>query len=418
MIATTFVPIVFLVVSAAGAATQNGVFELPIGFGQGRHDDQYATVDGIFDGQTMPLLLDTGSSDTFIASDKCTVCDAYNTFEIKPTTNISDKEFGTTVGEGSVSGPMAFLDTNLGGLVLPQQPIGLVNYSVSHQYQNRSFSGLLGLAQLNISRLWYFDQEYPILTTAIQKSKLRNPRVGLSLPRWGDSSRQTGKLTLGKSELFICKGSMINHLVFGAGGIDPDIPTESIHYFDTVNVTNYNYEGLPLTRQFWNANITSLRFNGQDIPLFGSLTEGLSIGLLDTGASDVMCRPGSLDAIVAAINGTKHSNGHDIFIECDKPQIMEFQFGDKWYPINPIDLITPGVTADYNGTTFCRASLGSWSRTGGDCIIGLPFFRNVYTVLDYVDSSFQPQPRVGLASTTNLEQALKEFPSKWQTRMA
>ncbi|GAB1526811.1 hypothetical protein RhiTH_011525 [Rhizoctonia solani] len=383
MIATTFVPVVFLVVSAAGAATQNGVFELPIGFGQGRHDDQYATVDGIFDGQTMPLLLDTGSSDTFIASDKCTVCDAYNTFEIKPTTNISDKEFGTTVGEGSVSGPMAFLDTNLGGLVLPQQPI-----------------------------------EYPILTTAIQKSKLRNPRVGLSLPRWGDSSRQTGKLTLGKSELFICKGSIINHLVFGAGGIDPDIPTESIHYFDTVNVTNYNYEGLPLTRQFWNANITSLRFNGQDIPLFGSLTEGLSIGLLDTGASDVMCRPGSLDAIVAAINGTKHSNGHDIFIECDKPQIMEFQFGDKWYPINPIDLITPGVTADYNGTTFCRASLGSWSRTGGDCIIGLPFFRNVYAVLDYVDSNFQPQPRVGLASTTNLEQALKEFPSKWQTRMA
>ncbi|GAB1527052.1 hypothetical protein RhiTH_010227 [Rhizoctonia solani] len=383
MIATTFVPVVFLVVSAAGAATQNGVFELPIGFGQGRHDDQYATVDGIFDGQTMPLLLDTGSSDTFIASDKCTVCDAYNTFEIKPTTNISDKEFGTTVGEGSVSGPMAFLDTNLGGLVLPQQPI-----------------------------------EYPILTTAIQKSKLRNPRVGLSLPRWGDSSRQTGKLTLGKSELFICKGSIINHLVFGAGGIDPDIPTESIHYFDTVNVTNYNYEGLPLTRQFWNANITSLRFNGQDIPLFGSLTEGLSIGLLDTGASDVMCRPGSLDAIVAAINGTKHSNGHDIFIECDKPQIMEFQFGDKWYPINPIDLITPGVTADYSGTTFCRASLGSWSRTGGDCIIGLPFFRNVYAVLDYVDSNFQPQPRVGLASTTNLEQALKEFPSKWQTRMA
>ncbi|CEL62080.1 Pepsin F OS=Oryctolagus cuniculus PE=2 SV=1 [Rhizoctonia solani AG-1 IB] len=286
----------------------NGVFELSIGFGQGRHDDQYATVDGVFDGQSMPLLLDTGSSDTFIASDKCTVCDSYNTFEIKPTTNISDKEFGTIVGEGSVSGPMAFLDTDLGGLVLTQQPIGLVNYSVSHQYQNHSFSGLFGLAQLNISRLWYFDQEYPVLTTAIQKNK-----VGLSLPRWGDASRQTGKLTL--------------------GGIDPSVPSESIHYVDTVNVANYNYDGFPLTRQFWNANITSLRFNGQDIPLFGALQEGLAIGLLDTGASDVMCRPGSFDAIVSAINGTKHSNGHDVFIECDKPQVMEFQFGQVNYLI-------------------------------------------------------------------------------------
>ncbi|ELU40929.1 Asp domain-containing protein [Rhizoctonia solani AG-1 IA] len=365
MIATTFVPVVFLVVSAAGAATQNGVFELPIGFGQ-------ATVDGIFDGQTMPLLLDTGSSDTFIASDKCTVCDAYNTFEIKPTTNISDKEFGTTVGEGSVSGPMAFLDTNLGGLVLPQQSI-------------------VACGTLTKNILFLRRQS--------RKASYETPGSGYHF--------RAGETRLAK----------LANLLW-ASGIDPDIPTESIHYFDTVNVTNYNYEGLPLTRQFWNANITSLRFNGQDIPLFGSLTEGLSIGLLDTGASDVMCRPGSLDAIVAAINGTKHSNGHDIFIECDKPQIMEFQFGDKWYPINPIDLITPGVTADYNGTTFCRASLGSWSRTGGDCIIGLPFFRNVYAVLDYVDSNFQPQPRVGLASTTNLEQALKEFPSKWQTRMA
>ncbi|KAG8685464.1 hypothetical protein FRC11_010537 [Ceratobasidium sp. 423] len=261
MITTTLVPIAVLVVSTAGAAVQNGVYELSIGFGQGRHDDQYATVDGDFDGQKMPLLLDTGSSDTFIASDKCTI------------------------------------------------------------------------------------------------------------------------------------------------------------YVDTINVTNYNYEGQPLTRQFWNANVTSLRFNGQDIPLFGSLQEELVIGLLDTGASDVMCRPASTDAIVAAIDGTKHSNGHDIFIECDKPQIMEFQIGENWYPINPIDLITPGVTADYNGTTFCRASIGSWSRTGGDCIIGLPFFRNVYTVFDYVNSDFQPQPRVGLASTTNIEQALKEFPSKWKTRM-
>ncbi|KAJ1304917.1 hypothetical protein OPQ81_006051 [Rhizoctonia solani] len=279
----------------------------------------------------------------------------------------------------------------------PKQPIGLVNYSASNEYQNHSFSGLFGLAQLNISRLWYFDQEYPVLTTAIYENKLQRPMVGLSLPRWGDSSRQVGKLTL--------------------GGIESSVPVKSIHYVDTINVTNYNYDGQPLTRQFWNANITSLRFNGQEIPLFGSLQEGLAIGLLDTGASDIMCRPASLDVIVAAVNGTKHSNGHDIFIECDKPQVMEFQIGDNWYPINPIDLITPGVTADYNGTTFCRASIGSWSRTAGDCIIGLPFFRNVYTVLDYVHSDFQPQPRVGLMSVTNLEQALKEFPSKWQTRM-
>ncbi|CAE6487345.1 unnamed protein product [Rhizoctonia solani] len=207
---------------------------------------------------------------------------------------------------------------------------------------------------------------------------------------------------------------MLNYPIANIGGIDSSVSAESIHYVDTINVTNYNYEGQPLTRQFWNANVTSLRFNGQDIPLFGSLQEGLVIGLLDTGASDVMCRPG---AVVAAINGTKHSNGHDIFIECDKPQIMEFQIEENWYPINPIDLITPGMTADYNGTTFCRASIGSWSRTGGDCIIGLPFFRNVYTVFDYVNSDFQPQPRVGLASTTNIEEALKEFSSKWKTRM-
>ncbi|KAH7339959.1 aspartic peptidase domain-containing protein [Rhizoctonia solani] len=221
-----------------------------------------------------------GSSDTFVASDKCTECDAYNKFQIQPSTNICDKEFGTTVGSGSVSGPLAFLDTNLGNLVLPKQPIGLVNYSQVNEYQNHSFSGVFGLAQINISRLWYFDQEYPVLTTAIQENKLEKP---IRIPP--------------------------------------------------------------------NTNMTSLRFNGQNIPLFNLLQEGLVIGLLDTGSSDIMCRPGTADTIVAAINGTKHSNGHDIFVECDKPQIMEFQIG-------------------------CRASMGAWLRTGGDCIIGLPFFRN------------------------------------------
>ncbi|CAE6424052.1 unnamed protein product [Rhizoctonia solani] len=397
MIVTTLAPIVALAASASAAAAQNGVYELSIGFGQGRHDDQYVIVNGDFEGQTMPLLLDTGSSDLFIAPDDCTECDSYNKFQIQPATNVSDKLFGTVVGERSVSGPVAFLDTNLGGLVLPKQPIGLVNNSAANEYQNHSFSGVFGLAQLNISRLWYFNQEYPVLTTAIQENKLQKPVVGLSVPRWGDNSRQTGKLTL--------------------GGIDSSVPADAIHYVDTLNVTNYNYDDLPLTRQFWNANITGLRFNNQDIPLPGYLQQGLSIGLMDTGTSDIACRQESIDAIVAAINGTKHSNGFDIFIECDKPQVMEFQIGDHWYPINPIDLITPGVTADYNGTTFCRAPLMPWRRTGGDCLLGLPFFRNVYTVLDYVNSNFQPQPRVGFASTTNLEQALKEFPSKWQTRM-
>ncbi|KAL4787005.1 aspartic peptidase domain-containing protein [Aspergillus varians] len=124
-------------------------------------------------GKSFQLLVDTGSSDTFVIEDEfdCvatltqggslfnisqSVCgysnatytiDQSNTFE-----RISNESFQAIYGAGIARGIMGLEDIALGGVTVPDQRFGLVNWSTP---MNLGASGVLGLA-------------YPLMTSAYE----------------------------------------------------------------------------------------------------------------------------------------------------------------------------------------------------------------------------------------------------------
>ncbi|KAL4866020.1 hypothetical protein BDV12DRAFT_173565 [Aspergillus spectabilis] len=124
-------------------------------------------------GETFNLLVDTGSSDTFVIEDdfECQgisaytndlvdvnqdVCgyddDAYEIDESHSFERISNESFQAIYGAGIARGLMAFEDISLGGVEVTDQRFGLVNWSTP---MNLGASGVLGLA-------------YPVLTSAFE----------------------------------------------------------------------------------------------------------------------------------------------------------------------------------------------------------------------------------------------------------
>lgn len=65
----------------------------------------------------------------------------------------------------------------------------------------------------------------------------------------------------------------------------------------------------------------------------------------------MMFREPDLDSIIALLDGPTFQQGPDVvYFECSRPQLLELQFNNEWYPIDPLDLITPGLTSVVNGT--------------------------------------------------------------------
>lgn len=66
----------------------------------------------------------------------------------------------------------------------------------------------------------------------------------------------------------------------------------------------------------------------------------------------------------------------------------------------------------------CRAPLGTWTRVFGDSIIGVPFLRSAFSVYDYVSMDlYSEQPRLGLASTVDVDKAKARYHELYQNRM-
>ncbi|KAL5335209.1 aspartic peptidase domain-containing protein [Aspergillus crustosus] len=124
-------------------------------------------------GETFNLLVDTGSSDTFVIEDdfSCqasnglssdltefdqSYCgyddDAYEIDDSHTFERISNESFQAIYGAGIARGLMAFEDISLGGVEVTDQRFGLVNWSTP---MNLGASGVLGLA-------------YPVLTSAYE----------------------------------------------------------------------------------------------------------------------------------------------------------------------------------------------------------------------------------------------------------
>ncbi|KAF4334667.1 eukaryotic aspartyl protease [Fusarium beomiforme] len=393
--------------------------------------DTYYAVDVTCDGQTLPVMLDTGSADLLLVSNNCPnnpTSGCYNStpFEIKPTTNMPlNQSFFTIVGTGPVFGNQSILDVEFGAeeMLARDLGVGLVYNAVQMEFQNGSFSGILGMGLRNVSRQFYEFQELPPFDTLVAQKRTRSPKFSTIFPRYADPhSPKEGRLTI--------------------GGIDEEAQNgRHITYSDMLDSPNYNYPGDPLAPQLWSIAVEEMRMNGQNVSLPESGKSSMNssssrackepidmqVGIvsgtpyraaLDSGTSFMAVGGVVLDEIANHIVGQSESTGIGISFDCSKPQHLQIKMNGQWIDINPLDLITPGDWYMQNGTQMCRASVNAQSTSAADGLFGVPFLRNVLAVFDYViDDMYFVQPRIGLAPMTNWSLALERYASSYKARV-
>lgn len=108
----------------------------------------------------------------------------------------------------------------------------------------------------------------------------------------------------------------------------------------------------------WSATLEGLRINGAELPVSpGHLrSDQQHVSVLDTGASDIYLRRQDFYAIVEHLDGITatemHRLGDKVYVECDKPQLIEFKFHARWFPVDPLDMLVAGSRQVVNGTTM------------------------------------------------------------------
>ncbi|KAF5691894.1 aspartic-type endopeptidase [Fusarium circinatum] len=137
---------------------------------------------------------------------------------------------------------------------------------------------------------------------------------------------------------------------------------------------------------------------------------------MDSGSQQLMFRRKEFTAIAAAFKGKTIVQAETaVYFDCSIPQLLELKYHDRWFPVDPLDLIIPSDHGMKDGKELCHAALGVWDRTFADSIIGVPFLRKVVSVFDYVKfETYTIQPRLGLAGLTDAEYAMERV--KWDAQ--
>ncbi|KAF8815611.1 acid protease [Phlegmacium glaucopus] len=199
--------------------------------------------------------------------------------------------------------------------------------------------------------------------------------------------------------------------------------------------TIFNASGDTPGTLFWKVTVTAITVyvNGttQQIQVGRSISGRTSpIAILDSGVPLILTTTAIANGIYGAI-GIRPAQDGMYYVPCNTPLNMTISLDDRpEIPLHPLDL-TAEPPQD-NQSQFCTGLIQIAdaqllnSHLVEDMVLGVPFMRNVYTVMAYTtpnpDGSFPPsdnqtdggalqtiKPQLGLMSLTNPTQALQEF---------
>ena len=172
--------------------------------------------------QDFTVVFDTGSSNLWIPSSKCSLFDIpcwlhnkYNHDKSK-TYVANGRKFHIQYGSGELSGFLSADDVTVGGLTVKNQTFAEATTEPGLAFVFAKFDGILGLAFKEIS----VDAVTPVWYNLLSQGLVKDPLFGFWLAR--KSGGQGGEMDL--------------------GGIDQSHYTGSIHYVPLVNTTYWEFE--------------------------------------------------------------------------------------------------------------------------------------------------------------------------------
>jgi saccharopepsin len=289
--------------------------------------------------QTFKVILDTGSSNLWVPSTKCTsiACFLHTKYDssASSTYKANGTAFAIQYGSGSMEGFVSSDTLRIGDITIPNQDFAEATKEPGLAFAFGKFDGILGLAYDVIS----VNHITPPFYSMVNQGLVDQPVFSFRL---GDSEADGGEAVF--------------------GGIDPSAYTGKINY-------------VPLRRKaYWEVELEQVSFGDDILELENT---GAAI---DTGTSLIALPTDIAEMINAQIGATRSWNGQ-YTVPCDKvPSLpdLTFHFGGKPYPLKGSDYIL-----SVQGTCISSFTGMDINLPGGSLwIVGDVFLRRYFTVYD------------------------------------
>jgi len=289
--------------------------------------------------QSFKVVLDTGSSNLWVPSSKCTSIACFLHAKYESTSSSSHKangtEFAIRYGSGSLEGFVSHDTLTIGDLTVKEQVFAEATKEPGLAFAFGKFDGILGLAYDTIS----VNGIVPPFYELVKSGQLDKPVFSF---RMGSSEEDGGEAVF--------------------GGIDDSAYTGKIRY-------------VPVRRKaYWEVELEKISFGDDELELENT---GAAI---DTGTSLIVTPTDVAEMLNAQIGAKKSWNGQ-YTVDCAKvPSLpdLSFFFDGVKYPLKSTDYIL-----NLQGTCVSAFTGMDLNIPGGDLwIVGDVFLRKYYTVYD------------------------------------
>jgi cathepsin D len=340
---------------------------------QGQDVSYFAQVNVGTPPQSFDLILDTGSSDLWFATNPCVSCPAGTTLfnsSASTTLQTGTDRVSLKYGSGSAQGVIAQDTVSMGPFTVSKQIFVAVT-SVAAQTIDGALDGIMGLAFQGIAQ----STATPFWQTLISNNQLTNSEFSFFVTRFvNDASAQEeepgGVLTIGGTNSSLYQG---------------DIDFQSF----TSPISGGS---------FWLQTVTEVLVNGKSVNIPGGAS---AVAAIDTGTSLIGAPTAAVEAIWGAVPGSVPLSGAQagyFAFPCTTQLTLAISFGGPSWPIRAADLNLGTIgNGRCLGAVF-DVSQGSSTQPGGvnpSWIIGDTFLKNVYSVFR------ANPPAVGFAQLSN-----------------
>ncbi|KAF8961369.1 aspartic peptidase domain-containing protein [Flammula alnicola] len=319
--------------------------------------------------QSFAVILDTGSSDLWLAGTSCKSCTSAtplfqtsqsSTFQggastIGTTGTTIGSRIQITYGSGQVTGLLSSDTVSMGGFTIPNQNFLDVDDLQSDQggsLLDGAVSGIMGLAFSTIAS----TRATPFWQALVNGNQLSTPEMGFWLERTNNPQIQD-----------------VPGGVFTLGGTNSSLFTGDVEFIN-----------MPVTTpSFWLLAVSSITVNGKSV----TISTNTALSAIDTGTTLIGGPTTDVANIWAAVpnSGPSPSSPGFFNFPCSTQVVVTLSFGGKAWPISAADMNTG---PEPNDNTKCIGAIFDLSQgtniepgSGNPSwVVGDTFLKNVYSV--------------------------------------
>nr|ODO03912.1 endopeptidase [Cryptococcus depauperatus CBS 7855] len=309
------------------------------------------------------VIMDTGSSDLWVAGKDCRAdfCLKTNTFDPSASSSFktSNTPFKISYGSGDAEGYIGNDDVKMAGFTVTGQTFAVVT-ETSADILKAPLSGLMGLAFDKIAS----SGSKPWWQTLVESGSWDSPEMGVFMKRYRGDNSATKIEQDGGAIIF--------------GGLDTSKYDGGLNY---VSIADSD-------RDYWRIPLEGMSVQGNRIDVSSSFG-GNPQCAIDTGTTLIGVPFATAESIYSQIPGAEAlpssilgASGYYQY-PCDTNVTVKLQFGGQQYTISKADMNLGSFTTDTSMCTGAFFVQQLSSRSPVQWIVGASFLKNVYTSFRY-----------------------------------